>query len=65
LIQEIGRAGRDGTHSKSIIFYSRNDIRTLFLIITQKEKRYEFYLSIFILLSIKINITSVHYKKMI
>uniref|UniRef100_U9UC53 DNA 3'-5' helicase n=1 Tax=Rhizophagus irregularis (strain DAOM 181602 / DAOM 197198 / MUCL 43194) TaxID=747089 RepID=U9UC53_RHIID len=37
-IQEIGRAGRDGTPSKSIIFYSRNDIRTLFLIITRKEE---------------------------
>jgi superfamily II DNA helicase RecQ len=40
-IQEIRRAGRDGTPSKSIIFYSRNDIRTL--IITRKEEGYKYY----------------------
>ncbi|PKY32784.1 putative sgs1 protein [Rhizophagus irregularis] len=44
LIQEIGRAEHDGTPSKSIVFYSRNDMRTLFYIIAQKEERYDYYL---------------------
>lgn len=29
LVQEIGRAARDGNPGKSIIFYSRSDIRRL------------------------------------
>ncbi|PKC00026.1 putative sgs1 protein [Rhizophagus irregularis] len=63
-IQEIGRAGRDGKPSKSIVFYSRNDIRTLFSIITQREERYD-YLFVFFFLIINFDNGLVHRKRII
>ncbi|CAJ0823483.1 5155_t:CDS:2, partial [Entrophospora sp. SA101] len=34
LIQEVGRAGRDRVESKSVLFFSRNDIRSVYGIVT-------------------------------
>lgn len=39
-IQESGRAGRDGNPAQSILFYSRNDIKTVYAIITGGRERY-------------------------
>ncbi|PKC55161.1 putative sgs1 protein, partial [Rhizophagus irregularis] len=38
-IQESGRAGRDGNSAQSILFYSRNDIKTIYTIITGGRER--------------------------
>ncbi|CAG8532974.1 14463_t:CDS:10, partial [Dentiscutata heterogama] len=35
-VQEVGRAGRDGQQAKSIVLYSRSDIRELLLIVGEK-----------------------------
>jgi superfamily II DNA helicase RecQ len=39
LIQEIGRAGRDKIQSKSVLFFSRNDIRSIYSIVTGGRER--------------------------
>jgi superfamily II DNA helicase RecQ len=39
LIQEIGRAGRDGNEAKSVIFYSiKKDLRTNFGILAENRE---------------------------
>lgn len=42
LIQEIGRAGRDGLPAQSIIYYSARDFKTLYSILAGEREMYNF-----------------------